>query len=85
MRYLIRTLYQHTYATKMWQAEDVAKDYITDMVKAGLPSERIWARIIDMNTNMFRLVTVGKGCIYNVSDEDKGVVYTINYSNYLQQ
>ncbi len=57
MAYLIRTLYQHSYSSTKDQAEDIAHQYLADMVNTRLAPSHVWAKIIDCETQAVQTIT----------------------------
>lgn len=57
MAYLIRTLYQHSFASTKDQAEDIAHQYIAEMVINKFPASNTWAKVIDCETQSVQTLT----------------------------
>lgn len=57
MTYLVRSLYQHSFATSEEQAHTLAYQYLCDMMRNKLPESRLWVKVINVETDAVQVVT----------------------------
>lgn len=80
MAYLIRTLYQHSFASTEEQAHEIAHQYLADMVRNQLPDTHTWAKVINCDSQAVQTITPVMPTAHTYTHEPSGQVITFYHT-----
>lgn len=57
MTYLVRSLYEHSFASSEDQAHELAYQYLCQMMRNKLPESKLWVKVINVENDAVQVIT----------------------------